>query len=104
MSAEIVLKQIDTDVKGNKIMIYMKGTPDQPMCGFSAATVAVFKQLNVPFESRNVLADENVRQAVKEYTSWPTIPQIFINGEFVGGNDIVQQLYSSGELQKLVTK
>ncbi len=102
MSDQAILDKIDQTVKENKVVIFMKGSPDQPMCGFSAATVAVLKQLNVPFAYANVLDDENVRQGVKDYSSWPTIPQVFINGEFVGGNDIVQQMYANGELQKMV--
>jgi monothiol glutaredoxin len=94
--------QIDQAVKNNKVLVFMKGTPDQPMCGFSAATIQVIKRLNVPFAAVNVLEDEHIRQGVKDYSSWPTIPQIFINGEFVGGNDIIQQMYANGELQKLV--
>jgi monothiol glutaredoxin len=97
-----VHEQIDKDVKSHKIVVYMKGTPDQPMCGFSAATVGVLKQLNVPFAFQNVLEDEAVRQGIKEYSNWPTIPQLYVKGEFVGGNDIVQDLFQSGELQKMV--
>lgn len=97
-----ILDQIGEAVKSNKVLVFMKGTPDQPMCGFSAATVQVIKRLNVPFASVNVLDDERIRQGVKEFSNWPTIPQIFINGEFVGGNDIIQQMYANGELQKMV--
>lgn len=97
-----VVNQIGEAIKANKVLVFMKGTPDQPMCGFSAATVQVIKRLNVPFAAVNVLDDERIRQGVKDFTNWPTIPQIFINGEFVGGNDIIQQLYANGELQKMV--
>lgn len=102
MADQEIQSQIDQAVKSNKIFVFMKGTPDQPMCGFSAATVQVLKRLNVPFAAANVLEDERIREGVKQYSNWPTIPQVFVNGEFVGGNDIIQQMYASGELQKMV--
>jgi monothiol glutaredoxin len=93
---------IDEAVKKNKVIIFMKGTPSMPQCGFSAATVACLKEVGEPFESVNVLADPAVREGVKAYTSWPTIPQVFIGGKFVGGCDIVRDLHSKGELAKLI--
>ncbi len=102
MSNQAVLDQIEKAVKENSVILFMKGTPDQPQCGFSAATVDVVKRLNVPFAAVNVLADEHIRQGVKDYANWPTIPQLYVKGEFVGGCDIVQELYAKGELQKLV--
>lgn len=96
-------KQIEELVKNNKIFIFMKGDREHPLCGFSAIVMHIFKELKVDFATFNVLADEGMRQAIKDYTGWPTIPQIFINGEFVGGSDIAQELYESGELQKIIT-
>ena len=92
------LAEIEKAVKSNKIMLFMKGTPDQPLCGFSAAAVATLRKLNMPFATADVLADEGLRQNVKEYSDWPTYPQLFIKGELVGGNDILQQLYAAGDL------
>lgn len=95
-------EQIKSAVANNKILIFMKGTRNFPQCGFSAATVQVFEQLGVPFETVDVLADMEVREAVKRYTNWPTIPQVFISGKFVGGCDIIRELYESGELEPMV--
>ena len=89
-------------VESNKIVIFMKGTPQMPMCGFSAATVEALKTLGQPFQAVNVLADPAIREGIKLYSSWPTIPQVFIGGQFVGGCDIVRELAASGELARLV--
>ena len=97
-----ILKKIDSEVKSNKIVVYMKGTKDAPQCGFSAAVVDVFNSLGVPFETRDVLASNELREGIKKYSNWPTVPQVFINGKFVGGCDITRELYQTGELQKLV--
>ena len=97
-----VLKKIDDEVKANKIIVFMKGSKDAPQCGFSAAVVDVFKMLNVPFETRDVLADNELRDGIKKYSNWPTIPQIFINGKFIGGCDIAREMFRTGELQELV--
>lgn len=94
--------QIEEDIKKNKVVIYMKGTPESPMCGFSAQTVNILKTHKVPFVARNVLDDPELRQGIKDFTEWPTIPQIFINGEFVGGCDIISELHDNGELTKLL--
>lgn len=80
----------------------MKGTPEMPQCGFSAGVVSTLKQQGIPFGSFNVLSDMKVREGIKEYTNWPTIPQLYINGEFVGGHDITVQMAQSGELKKKV--
>jgi monothiol glutaredoxin len=96
------LGQIESAIKNNKIVVFMKGTRHFPQCGFSAATVQVFEDLGVPFETIDVLADPELRDRIKQYSNWPTIPQVYINGKFVGGCDIVRELYESGELQKLV--
>ena len=95
-------QQIDQAVRKNKIMIFMKGTRNFPQCGFSAATVQVFENLGVPFETADVLADQELREGVKHYSNWPTIPQVFIDGKFVGGCDIIRELYETGELETMV--
>lgn len=95
-------KEIEKLVKGNKIFIFMKGDRENPLCGFSAIVMHLFKQMKAEFSTFDVLSDPGMRQAIKDFTGWPTIPQIFINGEFVGGSDIAQELYESGELQKMV--
>lgn len=97
-----VLKNIDLDVKNNKIIVFMKGTKEAPQCGFSAAVVDVFKMLGVDFETRDVLADNELREGVKKYSNWTTIPQVFIDGKFIGGCDIVRELFANGELKKIV--
>jgi monothiol glutaredoxin len=97
-----VMERIRRDVTGNKVVVYMKGTPDAPQCGFSAATVEVLNELGVPYEARNVLADPELRQGIKEYSNWPTIPQVYVNGKFVGGCDIVTELHQRGELAQMV--
>jgi len=97
-----VLDRIRNTVEKNKIVIYMKGNRHFPQCGFSAATIEVFESLGVPYETVDVLQDFEVREGVKQFTKWPTIPQVFINGRFVGGCDIVREMYDSGELQPMV--
>ncbi|MBI1858655.1 MAG: Grx4 family monothiol glutaredoxin [Candidatus Melainabacteria bacterium] len=99
-----ILQRIDKEVKEHKIIVYMKGTKEEPQCGFSAAVVDIFKILQVPFETRNVLEDMGLREGVKKYSHWSTIPQVFISGQFVGGCDITRELFQSGELQKLVNE
>lgn len=94
---------IQTMIEKHKVVIYMKGNASMPQCGFSAATVQVFKTLGVPFETVNVLADPAIREGIKAFTKWPTIPQVFIDGKFIGGCDIVREMHGSGELQKLLT-
>jgi monothiol glutaredoxin len=96
-------QRIQQQVTGNPVVLYMKGTPQFPQCGFSALTVQVLNACGVKdFFSVNVLADAEIRQGIKEYANWPTIPQLYINGEFVGGSDIVKEMYESGELQKML--
>lgn len=96
------LDRIQSAIAQNKILIFMKGNRNFPQCGFSAATVAVFDELGAPYETIDVLSDPEVRDQVKVYSNWPTIPQVYINGKFVGGCDIVRELYESGELQQMV--
>ena len=97
-------EQIAKDIKDNKVLIYMKGSPEAPLCGFSARALEILKSYNVPIASRNVLADESLRQGIKEFSDWPTIPQIFVNGEFIGGCDIITEMHQNGELKKLLDK
>lgn len=97
-----IKETIDKLVKENKIMVFMKGTKLMPQCGFSNNVVQILNTLGVPFETFDVLSDYNVRQGIKEYSNWPTIPQVYINGEFVGGSDILIELYQKGELQQKV--
>ncbi len=102
MTAE-ALETIKQEVASNPIILYMKGTPDFPQCGFSARSAEAINACNVPFASVNVFDDEEVyRQGVKLYSDWPTIPQLFVNGELVGGSDIIIDLYQSGELDKML--
>ena len=94
---------INKQVTGNKVVLYMKGSPDFPQCGFSARTVQVLRACGVDeFFSVDVLQEPEIRQGIKDYANWPTIPQLYVNGEFVGGSDIVTEMYQSGELQKLL--
>lgn len=97
-----VQKSIEETVKANPIVIYVKGSPQMPMCGFSKAVMDIFERLGVQYKTVDVLSDPDVREGIKTFTQWPTIPQVFIKGEFVGGCDIVRDLYSKGELQKMV--
>jgi monothiol glutaredoxin len=96
-------EKIDNLVKQNKILVFMKGTKLMPQCGFSNNVVQILNTLGVPFETVNVLEDQEIRQGIKEYSNWPTIPQVYIDGEFVGGSDILIEMYQKGELQEKVT-
>ena len=91
--------QIRKDIAENDVVLFMKGTPNFPQCGFSAAVVQVLNHLGVTFKGVNVLANNEIRQGIKEFSNWPTIPQLYIKGEFVGGCDIVREMAESGELQ-----
>ena len=97
-----VRQRIENDVKNNKVMLYMKGTPEAPQCGFSGQAVAILKSYGVSFKTFNIFEDEAIRAGIKEYADWPTIPQLYINGEFVGGCDIMTELHESGELKNLL--
>jgi monothiol glutaredoxin len=93
---------IEQQITAHPVVLYMKGTPDQPQCGFSANAVNILKACGVDnIYAVNVLADSEIRQGIKDYSNWPTIPQLYVNGEFIGGSDIVTEMYQSGELQKL---
>jgi monothiol glutaredoxin len=97
-----VTERIESAIKSNKIMVFMKGTPSFPQCGFSAATVQILEELGVPYGSADVLADPELRDEIKRYSNWPTIPQVYIDGKFIGGCDIIRELYESGELASMV--
>ena len=99
-----VNKQLDEIIKNNKVVLFMKGTPDMPQCGFSMAVANVLKHLEVQFTGINVLEDEEIRNGIKEYSNWPTIPQLYINEEFVGGCDIVKEMFEKKELQEILKK
>jgi monothiol glutaredoxin len=94
--------RIDSTVKGNDVVLFMKGTPLFPQCGFSSRAVAILEHLGVTYESVDVLQDQGIRQGIKEYSDWPTIPQLYVKGEFIGGSDIMMEMYESGELGQLL--
>lgn len=93
-------QKIKEQLEGNDVLLYMKGTPDFPQCGFSAQTSQVMKQIGVPFSYFNILEDQELRERLKEYSNWPTYPQLYIKGELVGGCDIIMEMFQSGELEK----
>jgi monothiol glutaredoxin len=97
-----LLNTIQEDIKNNDIVLYMKGSADIPQCGFSAVVITILKNLNVTFKDINILADNEMRQAIKDFSNWPTLPQLYIKGEFIGGCDIVREMYETGELQDLL--
>jgi monothiol glutaredoxin len=101
--SEDVQQRIDNLVKSNPVVLFMKGTAQFPMCGFSGRAIQILKACNAPSVTTvNVLEDEAIRQGIKEYANWPTIPQLYVNGEFVGGSDIMMEMYESGELQQVL--
>ncbi len=93
---------IDNEVKSNDVVLFMKGTPQQPMCGFSGQVVQILDFLGVPYKGIDVLASDDLRQGIKTYSQWPTIPQLYVKGEFVGGCDIVREMFQAKELQTLM--
>ena len=95
-------KFIDSEVKANDVVLFMKGTPQMPMCGFSGQVVQILDHLGVSYKGLNVLDSEELRNGVKSYSNWPTIPQLYVKGEFVGGCDIVREMFQGGELQSLL--
>lgn len=99
-----IFKQIEQDLSNNDIVLYMKGDEKFPMCGFSSTVVQILNTLKVNFKAVNVLKDENLREGIKDFTNWPTIPQLYIKGEFIGGCDIVREMYQTGELQALLAE
>ena len=95
-------KKIEDQIKNNDVCLFMKGTPEVPQCGFSLAVSNVLKHLKVKFKGINVLDDQDIRQGIKEYSDWPTIPQLYVKKKFVGGCDIVKEMFENGELQKIL--
>jgi len=94
---------IKKDIESNHVILFMKGSKMMPVCGFSARVVAILNELGIDYETRNVLDDDSLRQGIKEFSNWPTIPQLYISGKFIGGCDIVTELHAKGELQKLIS-
>ncbi len=99
-----VKEKIENLIKENDVCLFMKGTPDSPQCGFSMTVSNVLKHLKINFKGINVLEDENLRQGIKDFSDWPTIPQLYIDGEFVGGCDIIKEMFEKGELKELLKK
>lgn len=97
-----VIERIKSQLSASPVVLYMKGTPDFPQCGFSAAAVRALSASGAQFAHVNIFEDPELREALKQYSNWPTYPQLYVNGELVGGSDIIQEMYKSGELQKLV--
>lgn len=97
-----IFETIKQQIAQDDVVLYMKGTGDMPMCGFSAAAVQILNNLGISFASYNVLENEDIRQGIKDYNNWPTIPQLFVKGEFVGGCDIIREMYQNGELQSFL--
>ena len=93
---------IDSEVKGSDVVLFMKGTPQFPMCGFSGQVVQILDYLGVAYKGLNVLENDDLRQGIKSYSNWPTIPQLYVKGEFVGGCDIIREMFQAGELQSLL--
>jgi monothiol glutaredoxin len=95
-------EKIEKLLQDNKVMVFMKGNKLMPQCGFSNNVVQILNVLGVPYETLDILADPEIRQGIKEYSNWPTIPQVYVNGEFIGGSDILIELYQKGELQEML--
>ena len=100
---EPLKQRIEATIAKGRVMLFMKGNPAMPQCGFSAAVVGVLKEIGTPFESYNILADQELHEGLKEYSSWPTFPQLYVDGKLVGGADIVRDLHAKGELQQILT-
>ena len=97
-----IQEQIDNLIKTNNVVLFMKGTAEMPLCGFSARVASILNHLNIEFVDVNILADQEMRQGIKDYSDWPTIPQLYIKGSFIGGCDIVKDMFEKGELQSLL--
>jgi monothiol glutaredoxin len=104
MTAMSIEQFIDNELKGNDVVLFMKGTPQFPMCGFSGQVVQILDYLGVPYKGLNVLENDDLRGGIKNYSNWPTIPQLYVKGEFVGGCDIVREMFQSGELTALLSE
>ena len=100
--ANPVFDRIQAEITDNPVVLYMKGTPMFPQCGFSARVVQILSHMNVKFKGINVLEDPGLREGIKQFANWPTIPQLYVKGEFVGGSDIMREMYDSGELQQML--
>ena len=96
------IETIDKEVKENKVILYMKGDKNMPQCGFSSQVVQVLNLMGIKFETRNVLEDDYLREGIKQYSDWPTIPQLYVNGEFIGGCDIIMEMYENGDLKTAI--
>ena len=103
MTDQAIHEQISAEVKSHDVVLFMKGTPIFPQCGFSAAVVGVLTHMGIQFKGVNVLDDDAIRQGIKDYSDWPTIPQLYVKGEFVGGCDIVREMYETGELLEMLS-
>ena len=102
--AATISERIQDDITKNDVMLYMKGTPMFPQCGFSARVIQILTHMNVPFQSANVLEDPELREGIKAFSQWPTVPQLYVKGEFVGGCDIVREMFQSGELKTFLAE
>jgi len=100
MAENSTIERIKQEVSGNEVMLFMKGTPVFPQCGFSAAVVQILNHMGVKFGSTDVLVDPEIRQGIKEFSNWPTVPQLYVKGEFVGGCDILREMFETGELEE----
>src|SRR5476649_1753460 len=100
--ADTISTRIQSDIEKNDVMLYMKGTPMFPQCGFSARVIQILTNMNVPFHTANVLEDAELREGIKSFSQWPTIPQLYVKGEFVGGCDIIREMFQAGELLSLL--
>ena len=101
--SNLLIEEIINDIKSNNIILYMKGTKEMPMCGFSATVIKVLSMYSIVFKDINVLEDPNIRIQLSEYSNWPTIPQLFVKGELIGGCDIILELHNSNELEKILS-
>jgi monothiol glutaredoxin len=100
--ADTIASRIQADIENNDVMLYMKGTPMFPQCGFSARVIQILNHMAVPFQTANVLEDDELREGIKSFSQWPTIPQLYVKGEFVGGCDIITEMFQNGELEALM--
>ncbi len=100
--ADTIASRIKSDIENNDVMLYMKGTPMFPQCGFSARVIQILTHMAVPFQTANVLEDDELREGIKSFSQWPTIPQLYVKGEFVGGCDIITEMFQNGELETLM--
>lgn len=101
---EDIHQHIQTEISENQVVLYMKGVPDAPMCGFSARVTQILDHIGVPYKAVNVLEDDDIRNGIKEFSDWPTIPQLYVRGEFIGGCDIVTEMFQTGELKTLLVE